>query len=118
MKSGSRSSMAKPARCVSVSLRDEWSRSARQLAKKFLLVQVVLKCLAAVDEDDRNLVVIEPADFRIGVDVDLLPCEAAAFLQLGKGLLHDLAQMASLARIKDHLARSRHAGSVAVCARR
>ena len=49
-----------------------------QLAKsceKFLLVHVVLECLASVNENDRNLVVELAAKFGVEVDIHFVPGE-------------------------------------------
>jgi hypothetical protein len=76
-----------------------------QLAEEFLLVHAVLKCLAAVDEDYRDFVVIESPDFGVGVYVDFTPGEAAALVELDDTLLDDFAEMTSLAGIHDDFTR-------------
>jgi hypothetical protein len=74
-----------------------------------LFFHAVLEGFAAVDEHDRDFVGIEAADFWIGIDVDLTPGEAAAFLEFDEALFDDFAEMASLAGINDDFARFRHA---------
>ena len=81
---------------------------AGELAEKFLLVHAVLKRLAAVDEDYRNFVGVEAADFGAGVDVDFAPVEAASLVQLGEALFHNFAEVASFTGVNDHLANLRH----------
>ena len=56
-----------------------------------MLVHAVLKGLAPVNENYRDLVGIEAADLRVGVYVDFPPAEAAALVQLDEALLDDLA---------------------------
>jgi hypothetical protein len=70
---------------------------------------VVLESFAAVDEDYRNLVVIEAPGLGIGVYVDFAPGEAATLLELDDTLFDDFAEMTSLAGINDDLARLHHA---------
>jgi len=82
--------------------------SRAQFAEKFLLVHVVLKGFAAVDEDYGNLVVIAAADFDVGVYVDFTPGEAATLVELDDALFDDLAEMTSLAGINDDFARLLH----------
>jgi hypothetical protein len=61
-----------------------------------------------VDEDDRDLVVIEAPDFGVGIHVDLTPGEAATLVELDETLFDDLAEMTSLARINNDLSSLRH----------
>jgi hypothetical protein len=71
--------------------------SVRQLAEEFLLVHAVFECLASVDEDYGNFVVVLTAEFGIGVNVDVLPCETAAARKFREALFHYFAEMTSLA---------------------
>ena len=79
-----------------------------EFAEEFLLVHAVLEGFAAVNEDYRNFVGVEAADFGIGVHVDFPPGEAAPLMQLDEALLHDLAEMASLPGIDDNFTGLRH----------
>ena len=72
-----------------------------EFAQEFLLVHPVLEGFAPVDEDDRNLVIVETAKFRVGVDIDLPPVETATFVQLRQALLDDFAQVAPATGIHD-----------------
>jgi hypothetical protein len=83
-----------------------------QLAEEFLFVHAVLKRFVAVDEDDGNLVVVEAAEFGVGVDVHLAPAEAAALVEFDEAFLDDFAEMTPLAGIHDDLAGLRHGGGV------
>ena len=74
-----------------------------------MLVHVVLKSFAAVDEDYGHLVVIEAPDFSVGVHVDFPPGEAAPLVELDDALFDDFAEMTPLAGINDDFARLRHA---------
>ena len=89
-----------------------WTASADESAQEFPLVHAVLERFATVDENDRNLVVELPAQFRIHIDVDLLPCKAAAARKLGEALFHHFAEMASLSGIYDDATRLWHAGEI------
>src|SRR6266481_7216616 len=85
-------------------------RSSRaQFAQEFLLIHVVLKSFATVDEDDGDFVCIEAANFGVGVDVNFSPGEAATLVELDDALLDDLAEMTSLAGINEDFPRRRHA---------
>src|SRR6266404_9722035 len=85
-------------------------RSSRaQFAQEFLLIHVVLKSFATVDEDDGDFVCIEAANFGVGVDVNFSPGEAATLVELDDALLDDFAEMTSLAGINDDFPRLRHA---------
>jgi hypothetical protein len=70
---------------------------------------VVLKSLAAVDEDYGDFVVIEASDFGVGVHVDFTPGKAATLVELDEALFDDFAEMTSLAGINDDFPRLRHA---------
>ena len=59
------------------------SRPGSQYPQEFLFIYAVLKCLAAIDEDHRNLVVELPEQFRVGVDVNLLQAENNAAARAG-----------------------------------
>jgi hypothetical protein len=65
-------------------------------------VHVVLEGLAAVDEDDRDLVVVELAEVGVGVDVDFAPVEGGLGLELGEGVFHDVAEVTAGAGVNDH----------------
>src|SRR6266446_7373265 len=85
-------------------------RSSRaQFAQEFLLIHVVLKSFATVDEDDGDFVCIEAANFGVGVDVNFSPGEAATLVELDDALLDDFAEMTSLAGINEDFPRRRHA---------
>jgi len=84
------------------------SCSSAQFAQEFLLVHVVLKRFAAVDEDYGDLVGIAASHFGVGVHVDFPPGEAATLVQLDEALLDDFAEMTSLAGINDDFARGGH----------
>ena len=85
-------------------------RSSRaQFAQEFLLIHVVLKSFATVDEDDGDFVGIKAPDFGVGVHVDFSPGEAAMLVELDDALFDDFAEMTSLAGINDDLPRLLHA---------
>ena len=71
--------------------------------EKLTRVHVVFEGLAAIDEDDGDLVVILPAQFRVGIDIDLAPVEVGLGLQVGEGFGDDFTEVASLAGIDDYL---------------
>jgi hypothetical protein len=77
-----------------------------------VLVHAVLEGFPAVDKDHGNFVGELAAELVIAVDIHLLPVESPAPMQLIQALLHNFAEMASLARIEDHLAGLRHEASV------
>jgi len=85
-----------------------------QFAQELLLVHVVLKCFAAVDENYRDLVSIAATDFGVGVNIDFPPVEAAALLQFDQALLDDFAEMTSLAGINDDFPSLAHSRSLPV----
>jgi hypothetical protein len=89
-------------------LEDGKDQLACQAAKEFLLVHAVFKGLAAINEDDWNLVVEFPAQFGIAIDVHFLPRKAAAPRELGETLFHYLAEVASFARVNHNLAGKLH----------
>ncbi len=74
-----------------------YSRSFRQGREKLSRAHAVLKCLAAVDEYYRHLIVVLLPQFGVGIDVHLAPLEVGLPLGLRKGLFYDLAEMAALA---------------------
>jgi hypothetical protein len=82
--------------------------STRQFLKEFLLVQPVLKCLPTVDEHYWDFVGELAPEAVVGFYVHFAPVKAATTLQLLELLFHDLAKMASLAGIYDHLAEQGH----------
>jgi hypothetical protein len=84
--------------------------SAGEFAEKFLLVHVVLEGFSPINKDHRDLVVELAAESGVGVDVDLLPGEAAAARELVEAFFDDFTQVASLARIDHDGARVWHAG--------
>src|SRR5271168_2540143 len=85
------------------------SGSCAEFAEEFLLIHAVLESLAAVDEDDGDLVVIKAADFSIGLHVDFAPVETAPLVELDEALFDNFAEMASLTGIDDDFAGRRHA---------
>ena len=91
----------------------ESMRSAGQPAEEFLFVHAVLECLIAIDKDDRDLIVILTSEFGIAVNVNFAPMEAASLMKFDEALLDDFAEMTTLARIDDNLARLHMSGSVA-----
>jgi hypothetical protein len=72
-----------------------------QLLEEFLFVHAVLEGLAAVDEDDGDLIVVLASKLGVGVDVYLSPVETAALVEFDEALLNDLAEMAPFAGIHD-----------------
>jgi hypothetical protein len=84
-----------------------------QFLEEFLFVHAVLEGLAAVDEDDGDLVVVLAAQFGVGVDVYLSPLEAAALMEFDEALLNDLAEMAPFAGIHDDFPVLHNQGSLA-----
>src|ERR1700746_737627 len=83
--------------------------SSAQFAEEFLFIHVVLKGFAAVDEDYWHFVIVEAAEFSVGVHVDFPPSEAATLVQLDDALLDDFAEMTSFAGINEDFPRRRHA---------
>jgi len=78
------------------------SGSRGQGTKELHAVHVVFEGLAAVDEDDRNLLVVELAKVGVGVDVDYAPVEGCLGLQLREGVFDDVAEVTSGAGVDDH----------------
>ena len=74
-----------------------------QTAEEVALVEVVLEGLAAVDQHDRNLVVVEGKEGGIRVDVDGAPGEIGAGGEAGELVLDHVAEVASKAGVKDDL---------------
>lgn len=72
-------------------------------AQKLLAIHVVLEGLAAIDEYDRDFVVVLLAEFGIGVDVDLAPSEFGVGLRLDQRIFDDIAEVAALAGVDDDL---------------
>ncbi len=64
-----------------------------------MAVHVVLERLAAIDENDGDLIVVPLSQLRIGIDVHFAPLEVGIALKLGKRLLHYVTKMTSLSRI-------------------
>jgi hypothetical protein len=75
--------------------------SAGEFTEEFLLVHMVLEGFSPINKDHGDLVVELSAESGVGVDVDLLPDEAAAARQLVEAFFDDFTQVASLARV-DH----------------
>ena len=86
---------------------------AGQLAQEFALIHVVLEGFAAVDEDDGDFVGELAAELLVGVDIDFLPAEQAAALELDQAFFDDLAEMTALPRVDEDLAGVGHGRSVA-----
>ena len=78
-----------------------------------MLVHAVFEGFAAIDEDDRDLVGELAAELVVGVDVDFLPGEPAAAMELGEGFFHDLTEVAAFAGVEHDLAGLWHEASVA-----
>ena len=72
-----------------------------QGAEELGAVHVVLEGLAAVDEDDRDLLVVEMAEVGVSVDVDYAPVEGGLGFELGEGVFYYVAEVAALARVDD-----------------
>jgi hypothetical protein len=68
-----------------------------------LLIHAVLERFSSVNEDYGDLVIVEAADFSIGVYVDFAPGEAATLLELEEALLDDFAEMTSFTGINQDL---------------
>jgi hypothetical protein len=83
--------------------------SAGKLAEEFPFVHAVLEGLVPINKDDRDFVVELAAEFRVGINVDLAPGEAAAARELGEALLDQFTEVTSLAGIDDDVARLWHA---------
>jgi len=84
-----------------------------ELAEEFLLGHAVFESFAAVDEDHGNFVGELAAEIVVGVDINFLPIEAAAAVELGHRFFDDFTKVAALARINNDLPQIRHGGSVA-----
>ena len=104
----------KPRRDSGTRGKPDSSRLTCELAKKFLLVHVILEGFPAVDKNDRDLIVEFAAKFGVPIDIDFAPSEPSASREFGKALLHDLAEVTSLARIDDNLSRLLHAWIVSL----
>jgi len=91
-----------------VEAKREANSSIDKLAQEFAFIHAVLEGLAAIDEDDRNLVGKLAAQLFVAVDVDLPPGEATAAFEFAQCLLDDFTQMAALAGIDDDFASFRH----------
>ena len=85
---------------------------AGEFAQEFLFVHAVLERFASVDEDDRNFVVKQAAEFVVGVDIDFVPDKSSAAGELGETLLHHFAEMTAFAGVDDDAARLWHAGLI------
>jgi len=85
---------------------------AGQLPQELAFVHVVLEGFAAVDEDDGDFVVVLTAEFRVFVNIDFQPSEAAVARELGQALFHHFAQVTALAGIDDDTTRLWHAGRI------
>ena len=94
--------------------REREQSSGAQLAKKFLLVHVVLEGFAAIDENYRDFIGIDTPDFGVRIYVNFTPGKATTPLELDEALLDDFAEMTSLAGVNDNFPRLRHSESVAV----
>jgi hypothetical protein len=79
-------------------------RSARQFAKKFLLVHPILERFTSVDKNNWDLVVELAAQSCVCVHVHFAPDESATSGKLGEALLDHLAKVASLTGIHDDVA--------------
>lgn len=75
---------------------------ALESAQKLGFIHVKLECLAAIDEDDRDLLVVSLPQVSVAVDVDLAPRKVVV-LSLPQRLLHHVAEMAPLSRIDHNL---------------
>ena len=84
----------------------------RQFPQELVLIHAVLEGFAAVDENYGDFVVKLAPQLVVGVNVDLLPGKTSPAVQLRESFLHDLAKMASLARVQTNLAGLGHAASV------
>ncbi len=79
------------------------SHLSPQLAQKFLLVHAVLKSLPPVNKNDGHFLVVKPSRLLIGIDIDHSQTKLRALPQPLQALLHHLAKMTLLARIKNNL---------------
>ena len=78
-----------------------------------MFVQAIFEGFAAVDENDGDFVGKLAAELVVGVDVDFLPGEAAAAMELGEGFFDDLAEVAAFAGVEHDLAGLGHGASLA-----
>jgi hypothetical protein len=83
---------------------------AGQLAEEFLFVHAVLESLATINEDDGNFVVELPAEFGVGVHVNVAPGKATTAREFGEAFFYNLAQMASFTGVNHDVAKLWHAG--------
>jgi hypothetical protein len=81
---------------------------AAEFAEEFALVHMVLEGLAAINEHDGHFIGKLASELFVGVDVDFLPAEQAAALQLDQTLFDDLTEMAALARVDHDMAEDVH----------
>jgi hypothetical protein len=86
--------------------------SAGEFSQEFLLVHVVLECLAPIDENHRNLIVELATKFGVHVDVDFPPSKSTPPGKFGEAFLDHLAEMAALTGVNNDAARLRHAEAV------
>jgi hypothetical protein len=77
---------------------------ARELLQKLLLIQPVLKSLAAVDENNRNFVGELALELIVGFNVNFPPTEATAALKLRELLFDNLAKVTPFAGVHNNLA--------------
>lgn len=106
--------MSPGAQCVGVKPVVRGEKLAGETAEEFALVHVILEGLAAIDKDDRDLVVELAAKFRIGVYIDFLPSESAVASELRQTLLHQLAEVTTFAGVDDDLPEEFHGWIVAL----
>jgi hypothetical protein len=85
---------------------------AGELAEEFAFVHAVLEGFAAVDEDHGDFVGELATELFVGVDVDFLPPEQAAALELDEAFLYDFAEVAAFARVHQNVAGVGHQAGV------
>lgn len=85
---------------------------AGELAEEFLLVHSVFEGFAAINEDDRDLIVKLAAEVGIAVHINFVPAKSASARKLGKTFLDDFTEMAPFARVQDDAPEVWHAAEI------
>ena len=73
-------------------------RSPNQRPEKLTPVHAALECLAPVDANNGDLIVVLLPQLRVCIDVHLEPLEVGIALDLPKRLLGDVAETTTFAR--------------------
>ena len=83
--------------------------STHQLAQEFLFIHAVLEGLASVDKYYRDFVIKLPPQVAVAIHIHFVPGKPAAARELRQTLLHNFAEVTTLARVNHDLTRLWHA---------